>query len=464
MKMVKSLILGTAAAFAATAAAQAADLPVKAKPVGYVKICPQYGPGFYYIPGTDICIKVGGLATMEFGIRNGNQTTEAPISSNGNGANLVINREDNDYMARSRIYLILDTRQATPYGVLRTYVRQPFGVSTSPNGNVNGTGLATATAGAELAFLQFAGFTVGQTDSFFTFGNNYNGIGMASVHWTWTQVVAYTANFGGGLSATISLEDPSSTRYGIVNAAYITASPGGAPAPSTIGIGDVSAGFRMPNVVGNVRIDQAWGSAQIMGAVTELEVNGNTFAGGLLPAGVYPNSNGYAIGAGIVVNLPFIAPGDTISIQGVYSEGAVEYTGLGGNPLRNGPGFGFRQQTGAVGGPAFTAADAVTTATGIERTEAWSINGQFRHFFSPALRVAVFAGYTEVNFGTSATAQGYPSAEITQIGGNIAWSPVKDLNIQLDVLWTDMSTSATALQAAGSDDILAFRVNVNRPF
>jgi len=37
-----------------------ADLPVKAKAVEYVKICTTYGAGFFYIPGTDACIKLGG--------------------------------------------------------------------------------------------------------------------------------------------------------------------------------------------------------------------------------------------------------------------------------------------------------------------------------------------------------------------------------------------------------------------
>ena len=60
MKMVKSLLLGSAAGLVAMAGAQAADLPVKAKPVQYVKICSLYGVGFYYIPGTDTCIKIGG--------------------------------------------------------------------------------------------------------------------------------------------------------------------------------------------------------------------------------------------------------------------------------------------------------------------------------------------------------------------------------------------------------------------
>src|ERR1017187_5045537 len=60
MKMVRSLLLGAAAGFVAIAGAQAADLPVKAKPVQYVKICDLYGAGYYYIPGTDSCIKIGG--------------------------------------------------------------------------------------------------------------------------------------------------------------------------------------------------------------------------------------------------------------------------------------------------------------------------------------------------------------------------------------------------------------------
>ena len=73
MKMVKSLLLGSAAGLVAVAGAQAADLPVKAKPVQYVKICSLYGVGFYYIPGTDMCIKIGGWVRAEYGWgQNGN--------------------------------------------------------------------------------------------------------------------------------------------------------------------------------------------------------------------------------------------------------------------------------------------------------------------------------------------------------------------------------------------------------
>src|SRR5205085_10477921 len=65
MKMVKSLLLGGAAGLVAVAGAQAADLPVKAKPVEYVKVCSLYGEGFFYIPGTDTCLKIGGWVRLD---------------------------------------------------------------------------------------------------------------------------------------------------------------------------------------------------------------------------------------------------------------------------------------------------------------------------------------------------------------------------------------------------------------
>src|ERR1700684_3931258 len=65
MKMVKSLMLGSAAGLIAMSGAQAADLSVKAKAVEYVKICSLYGAGFFYIPGTDTCIKLGGYLRVD---------------------------------------------------------------------------------------------------------------------------------------------------------------------------------------------------------------------------------------------------------------------------------------------------------------------------------------------------------------------------------------------------------------
>src|SRR5580704_9862004 len=65
MKSVRCLLMGSAAGLMAVSAAQAADLPVKAAPVEYVKVCSLYGAGFWYVPGTDTCIKIGSWIRVE---------------------------------------------------------------------------------------------------------------------------------------------------------------------------------------------------------------------------------------------------------------------------------------------------------------------------------------------------------------------------------------------------------------
>ena len=54
-------------------------MPVKAAPVQYVKICSLYGDGFYYIPGTDICLKVGGYVRGEYAWNAGASQTNGPF-------------------------------------------------------------------------------------------------------------------------------------------------------------------------------------------------------------------------------------------------------------------------------------------------------------------------------------------------------------------------------------------------
>ena len=48
--------------------------PVTAKPrpMGRVKSCSVYGEGFVNVPGTDACIKIGGLVTIEGTVSPGN--------------------------------------------------------------------------------------------------------------------------------------------------------------------------------------------------------------------------------------------------------------------------------------------------------------------------------------------------------------------------------------------------------
>src|SRR5246127_338855 len=110
MKMVKSLILGSAAGLVAMSGAQAADLPVKAKAVEYVRICSLYGAGFFYIPGTDTCVKIGGYLRTDLTMNGGN--SGQPFWSGGGAINERYTNYYNDY---SRFALTLDTRTATEY-------------------------------------------------------------------------------------------------------------------------------------------------------------------------------------------------------------------------------------------------------------------------------------------------------------------------------------------------------------
>ena len=121
MKMVKSLILGSAAGLVAMSGAQAADLPVKAKAVEYVRICSLYGAGFFYIPGTDTCIKLGGYLRVDTTFNGGIYGQPAYSGDHGQG-----NRYRDYFTSRSRMALTVDTRTATEYGVVRTFGQGDF--------------------------------------------------------------------------------------------------------------------------------------------------------------------------------------------------------------------------------------------------------------------------------------------------------------------------------------------------
>ena len=73
MKRFTQALLGVPAGILVVSGAQAADLPTrKAAPVQYVKICDAYGAGFFYIPGTDTCLRVGGQVVAQMRIQGAN--------------------------------------------------------------------------------------------------------------------------------------------------------------------------------------------------------------------------------------------------------------------------------------------------------------------------------------------------------------------------------------------------------
>src|SRR6476646_8412527 len=141
MVMAKNSILGSAMAVLAISGAQAADLPVKATAVEYVKICSVYGAGFWFIPGTDTCIKVGGYLRADTTFNGGVHGQPA-----WNGDLGQQNRYRNYFASRSRMALTIDTRTGTEYGVVRTFGQANIQFGTLAGTTVNPNSLASAYA------------------------------------------------------------------------------------------------------------------------------------------------------------------------------------------------------------------------------------------------------------------------------------------------------------------------------
>src|SRR5262245_37598167 len=104
MKFAKNLLLGTTAGLLAVASAEAADMPVKATPFLYVKICTLYGDGFYYIPGTNTCLKLGGYVRVQAEYNaGGGGVTDGTLSQINQAMYDRIRTNDVDYRVRGAL-------------------------------------------------------------------------------------------------------------------------------------------------------------------------------------------------------------------------------------------------------------------------------------------------------------------------------------------------------------------------
>jgi len=488
MKMAKSLFLGSAAGLVAVAGAQAADLPVKAKPVEYVKVCSAYGAGFYYIPGTDICLRVGGYVFSDFEI---NDYGAAPQNTPGGlSANLLRNRTNDASEFRVRQDLILDARTNTEYGTLRSYVSVGWQWTTSVAGQ-HALQLPASTGNYawyyDRAFIQFAGLTFGYVGSFFDFDPSMVINQQNSKSFKFTPAIAYTAQLGNGISASVSMEDSTNRRSAITTAAstalaagsistgflvfgyssgatsttFLTSAGGGSAVGIPVtgwGTNLYSAQF-MPDFVANLRVDQAWGDAQISGAVHQVKAGivaagtANFDGGGATGTPWAPVKYGYAALGGVNFKLPMLGAGDSVQVEGAWAKGAAEYSGISANPYQSNYAIGYR--TGNTG-PVLAIFDSFVDGTGQHLSTTYSLNAQLRHFWTPTIRSSVAYGYTKFKAPVQAQADltgatgldAYPSGKINQVTANLIWSPVPKLDLGLEGIWWKESDDCGGLNAS----------------
>jgi hypothetical protein len=366
-----------------------------------VKICSLYGAGFYYIPGTDTCIKVGGWVRAEYNLNSGGSFNPIKVGT--------FTRATADNTIRTRGIITVDARAQTEYGTLRSYIAGGFQ-------NTNGDYAANALY-APRAFIQLGGFTWGKAQSFYDFYStpaysNTTNVWGSDTGGGGDTVAAYTAQLGNGLSATISLEDPLNRRTTIVG-------------PVTSGY---NAGPQLPDLVGNLNISQTWGSAQIMGAVHQVT---SLYYGATPGTGHPSDAYGWAIGAGVTVKLPMLGAADSLSVEGDYTEGAARYAGGGLGS--------FAISHGASSG-AGVAADAYFTAgSSLQLTKAWSVVGGFQHGWTKQWKTSLYGTYGELQFGNLAPTGS--NWNYSQVGSRTVWTPVANLDLSVDVMYQKLGTN-----------------------
>src|SRR5947209_1486695 len=388
MKMVKSLLLGSAAGLVAVSGTQAADLPVKAKPVEYVKICTLYGEGFYYLSGTDICLKIGGYvrANYRWNANGGWQ----PHYTGAGGAQ---DRSVNPYSTQHRAHFNFDSRRQTAYGTLRTYVAV----------HVDNQDLTSVTVNPARAFIQWAGFTFGHTKSFTdvpgtpgadTFRSLFQQQAISDTGANGTNQIAYTWELGNGMTLNVGADERRTKAIANLSTNIVTvgANPATAFGP-----------YQHPTPWVNFAVNQAWGRfavSAVFNKVNATYYTGTTPTTGNCPAtqtgtslcGFPDDKWGWAVLSGIDIKAPWAGPGDHFGGFFNYGVGAAAYAG--GSNLTS-PGLFGGGNTIALG---FLTDGVYVNGGQFDLTTTWTAGAGYEHFWLPNVSPAVYGTYNQVRY------------------------------------------------------------------
>jgi hypothetical protein len=287
---IKSLLLGSAAALAAVSGAHAADAIVAAEPepLEYVRICDAYGAGYFYIPGTETCLKVGGM------VRTEGKWYDAYNPNSRVGT-----------LWHTRAQLSIDTASDTEYGALKTDTVYRFDWQ---EGNATTSKLLWAN-------ISLGGFLVGKQDSQYNLFAGYAGnVINDDVIWDGPyelNQLTYNFDAGNGFTAVASIEDTNSaadaSSYG---GAWQTAKGNHYAPNGVLGVGYKAGGWSFKVVGGydsiveegaiKARIDADFGAfkAFLMGGWNTDGDKLNQYAGSNLNSSACPVGRGDLCGWG----------------------------------------------------------------------------------------------------------------------------------------------------------------------
>ncbi|MBB2970198.1 porin [Mesorhizobium sp. RMAD-H1] len=250
---IKSLLLGSAAALVAVSGARAADAVVVAEPepVEYVRVCDAYGAGYFYIPGTETCLRISGYLRYDMGAGDALGATALDRKDFRDDGDINYN---DTWRKRLRFTLRTHTASETELGTLRTYTETRFQWDTN-NGSVdvvNPDGsITTVDAGAwasnddvtlNFAYIELGGLRIGKDETafrtFLGYAGNVINDDLIEPEGYDTTLISYTFTGGNGFSAILSLEQ---------------------------GEGWYTIDSYTPHVVAGLKWAQGWGSIGIVG-------------------------------------------------------------------------------------------------------------------------------------------------------------------------------------------------------
>ncbi len=436
MSNMKSLLMGSAAAIVVVGGAHAADLPTRkgAPAAEYVKVCHVDGTAGFVIPGSDTCLKITGYLSGQ--VEGGNLSQQYVwAGAHGSEKSLALGaptntRNDIGYTARAELEFI--TKTNTAYGVLTADIDSQFdyGSGFDPEGQNAGF--------LNHAFVNWAGITAGKANSFFSFFGS--GLAWADIFspdrqsYNQPLLLAYTATFGGGFSATISLEDP-------VLTGPSSGEPPLAGTQEQITANSQYLGLRSPDIVGSIDLSQGWGGAHLSGVAHNVIMTDGTYN---------LNTWGYAIDGGLKFNLPMLGKGDNIQLQGVWSQNAVWYSGISD---------GMWGENGQVNGNGVVmpVADAYSNYNGTWATPtAWSLTAISEFHFGPTFSIDPEVSYAELTWGgLSGSMAGALSTDSQSwiVGGVGHWDPVPHLDFSIELLYQTTHQSMPAAYTVPAGDV-----------
>ena len=442
MSVVKSALLGSAAVLAVVASAQAADLPSKkAAPATYVKICDAYGAGFFYIPGSDTCVRLGGYVRAEYQYVPGKDVNSPTAAT----AAAVVSQSKNvqsetGYEVRGRIDV--DARTPTSMGAARTFVRlrasNTSGVRNTTISDKSAYGMSDASSTGitiESALVQWAGFTFGvAAENYAMMPSMMYGANPWTGFPNGMKQIAYTAKLGGGLSATVALEDRKDYNY------------------------DQTA-FDQPqtaaNLIANIRMDQSWGFAAVHTLLGNNSINKSNVDGTV----GQKTFSGWGVGSTVNLKLPMIAAGDQIWVTANYADGALGALLSKGGMSNMSTSSNHRLLGGivrvdqnVVQTNAVTGAATATNVYTYDTTTGWNLSMAATHYWASKWRSNLTAGYVEINPPKSTLANTWGKGQLWEVTGSIIYSPAKDLDIGLEVQYANLKS---ALQNASTTNAWA---------